>query len=98
MKLKRVYSAEPVSDETVRRMKMGRNRTRLIGLIAAGIGALTIPAWIAGIGMGYFKLEDKTIAIFPKLMTEDEAKAETAKVKEEAEAFRQHKAAEEKQP
>lgn len=96
MKLKRAYSAEPVSDETARRLKMGRTKTRLIGLVAAGIGALTIPAWIAGIGMGYFKLEDKTIAVFPRLMTEDEAKAETEKVKEEAEAFRQHKQAEEK--
>lgn len=98
MKLKRAWSAEPVSDETVRRLKMGRNKTRLFGLIGAGIGALTIPAWIAGIGMGYFKLEDKTIAVFPKLITEEEAKAETEKVKEEAQAFRQQKVAEEKQP
>lgn len=97
MKLKRAYSAEPVSDETIRRLKMGRNKTRLIGLIAATLGALTIPAWIAGIGMGYFKLEDKTIAVFPKLMSEEEAKVETEKVREEAEAFRQ-KQAEEKKP
>lgn len=98
MKLKRAYSAAPVSDETARRLKMGRNKTRLVGLIAATLGALTIPAWIAGIGMGYFKLEDKTITVFPKLMTEDEAKAETEKVKDEAEAFREQKAAEEKKP
>ncbi|MBP7338014.1 hypothetical protein [Niveispirillum sp.] len=98
MKLKRAWSAEPVSDETIRRLKMGRNKTRLIGLVAAGIGALTIPAWIAGIGMGYFKLEDKTIAVFPSLLSEDEAKAHAEQVKQEAQAFRQQKATEEKQP
>lgn len=95
MKLKRAYSAEPISDETGRRLKMGRNKARLFGIIAACAGALTIPLWIAGIGMGYFKLEDKTVTVFPKLMSEDDAKAETAKVKEEAEAFREKKAADE---
>jgi len=98
MKLTRAYTAEPVSEETVRRLKMGRTKTRLIGLVAAGIGALTIPAWIAGIGMGYFKLEDKTIAVFPSLLSEEEAKAQAEKVSREAEAFRQQKATEEKKP
>ncbi|MFY8092060.1 MAG: hypothetical protein ACOVN0_01140 [Niveispirillum sp.] len=98
MVLKRAWSAEPTSEETVRRLKMGRTKTRLIGLIAAGIGALTIPAWIAGVGMGYFKLEEKTIAVFPSLLSEEEAKAQAEKVRQEAEAFRQQKATEEQKP
>ncbi|OYQ34907.1 hypothetical protein CHU95_10025 [Niveispirillum lacus] len=98
MKLKRAYTAEPVSDETIRRLKMGRTRTRMIGLIAAGIGALIVPAWIAGVGMGYFKLEQKTIAVFPTLLSEEEAKAQAEKVRQEAEAFRQQKPTEEKKP
>lgn len=96
MTLKRAYSAEPNADETVRRLKVGRTRTRLAGVIAAGIGLLIIPAWISGIGMNVFKLEEKTITVFPSLLTEEAAKAEALKVKEEAEAFRQQKQAEEK--
>lgn len=98
MELKRAWSAEPTSEETIRRLKMGRNRTRLVGVIAAGIGLLIIPAWISSIGMNVFKLEEKTITVFPSLLTEEEAKAETAKVKQEAEAFREQKASEEKKP
>lgn len=96
MTLKRAYSAEPNADETIRRLKVGRTRTRLAGVIAAGIGLLIIPAWISGIGMNVFKLEEKTITVFPSLLTEEAAKAEALKVKEEAEAFRQQKQAEEK--
>ncbi|MFV3128166.1 hypothetical protein [Niveispirillum sp. KHB5.9] len=95
MKLKRAYSAEPISDETGRRMRMGRNKTRLFGILAACVGALVIPTWIAGIGMGYFKLEDKTITVFPRLMTNDEAIADEKRVDEERAAFREKKAAEE---
>lgn len=98
MELKRAWSAQPTSDETIRRLKMGRTRTRLAGLIAAGIGLLIIPAWISGIGMSVFKLEEKTITVFPSLLTEEEAKTETDKVKQEAEAFREQKATEEKMP
>ncbi|MBJ7414661.1 MAG: hypothetical protein JHC88_04200 [Niveispirillum sp.] len=96
MTLKRAYSAEPTADETIRRLKVGRTRTRLAGVIAAGIGLLIIPAWISGIGMSVFKLEEKTITVFPTVMTEEQAKAEAERVKQEAEAFREQKAAEEK--
>ncbi len=98
MEMKRAWSAEPKSDETIRRLKMGRTKTRLIGLIAAGIGLLIVPAWIAGVGMGVFKLEEKTVTVFPSLLTEEEAKVQAEKVKEEAETLRQKKAAEEKKP
>ncbi len=98
MALKRAWSAQPTSDETIRRLKMGRTQTRLIGLVAAGIGLLLIPAWISGIGMSVFKLEEKTVTVFPSLLTVDEAKAEAEKVKQEAEAFREQKQAEEKKP
>ncbi|KPF88017.1 hypothetical protein IP70_00585 [alpha proteobacterium AAP38] len=98
MELKRAWSAEPTSDETIRRLKMGRTKTRLAGLVAAGIGLLIIPAWISGIGMSVFKLEEKTITVFPTVMTEEQAKAEAERVKQEAEAFREQKAIEEKKP
>lgn len=97
MQLKRAYSAEPISEETTRRLNMGRGRTRLFGAIACVFGFLLIPAGITGFSMGYFRLESKTVTVFPKLLSESEAKAEDQKIAAEAEALRK-KRAEEKTP
>ena len=97
MKLKRAYSAEPISEETLRRLNMGRGRTRIYGMIACAFGVLLIPAWMATIGLGYFKLENKTVTVFPKLLSESEAKAEDQRIAAEADALRK-KRAEEKAP
>ncbi len=95
MTMKRAYTAEPVSDETGRRLRMGRGKLRLFGMGAAALGALIVPIMIAGIGMGYFQLDQKMgPTVFPKLLSEDEAKAEEQRVEREAAAFREKKAAE----
>ncbi|MFV3076547.1 hypothetical protein [Niveispirillum fermenti] len=74
MKQHRIYSADPVSDETARRLRMGRNKVRLAGLVAAGFGALAVPMWIVAATFGYFKLDqDFGPTVFPRLMSEQEA-------------------------
>jgi len=76
MKQYRIRSAEPEAENTLKRLRAGRNRVRMIGLAAAILGALLIPAWVAGIGMGYFQLDQKMgPTVFPKLMSEEEAES-----------------------